>query len=93
MDAPRMKRPAERLKSGQMIDLEGDLYADRGDHDFRRYYQSNFAVVDQIERDAEGVTVHFESTPSVRFPLGHMLLVAGIFTESRQPLHDQKGPL
>lgn len=83
MVAPRMNRPAERLKTGQMIDLEGDCYADQGDHDFRHYYQSNFAVVDQIEMDADGVTVHFESTPSVRFPLGHMLPVAGICSERR----------
>lgn len=64
------------LKPGDMIDLEGDLFADPERAD--PYLASQYATVDCIEQETRDcVRVDFEEGPSIGFPTSHRVRFGG----------------
>lgn len=69
------KRPLE-LKLGDLVDLEGDPYADTSE-DWKHYHECEYGVVEGVEQEtSDCVRVDFEHL-SVGFPLDHLLTVDG----------------
>lgn len=72
----------EKLEDGDielMLDLEGDTFADPDGDDVA--YESLYAQVVGVEQETpECIVVHFEGSPSVGFPVNHVLTV-GEFSE------------
>lgn len=63
---------AEQVKSGMMLDLENDAYADpKGDNNA---FKDSYVTVDSVEIETEGcVRIDFIDADSVGFPLKHKL--------------------
>ena len=63
---------ATNLKVGDMIDLEGDVYADPGcDHP---WMESEYAIVTEVDHEtSECVAIGFEGFDLVGFPVQHPL--------------------
>jgi hypothetical protein len=62
--------PARDVREGDMIDLEGDPFADDGQHPEHEF---EFAIVEGSELETpECIRIDFDST-SVGFPPDHML--------------------
>ena len=63
---------AEQVKSGMMLDLENDAYADpKGDNNA---FKDSYVTVDSVEIETEGcVRIDFIDAGSVGFPLKHKL--------------------
>jgi len=58
------------IKAGDMIDLEGDIFADP-DHD-NASYEMEYCTVESVEQETPGCyVVHFNNNPSVGFPPDH----------------------
>lgn len=72
----------EKLENGDielMLDLEGDTFADP-DSDNVAYGECYAQVVGVEQETPECIVVHFEGSPSVGFPVNHVLTV-GVFFE------------
>ena len=67
-----MDTPATEIKVGDMIDLEGDTYADPArDHP---WMESEYAIVTEVDHEtSECVAIGFESFDLVGFPTHHPL--------------------
>lgn len=63
---------ATNIKIGDMVDLEGDTYADP-DHD-HPWMEDLYAVVDDVIHETSAcVAIAFESFDLVGFPTNHLL--------------------
>lgn len=67
-----MNIPATEVKVGDMIDLEGDTYADPArDHP---WMEDEYAIVAEVDYEtSECVAIGFESFDLVGFPIHHPL--------------------
>jgi hypothetical protein len=74
-DPNDMLIPIARLRVGDMVDLEGDKYADQNrDHPT---FESEYVMVASIERETPAcLVVGFEGFDMVGFPPDHLLPVA-----------------
>lgn len=75
---------ADEIKDGDLVDLEGDDYADpKRDHPA---FDSELYEVGHIERETpECVAIGFEGFDVIGFPVGHLLAVRRGSTESEAP--------
>jgi len=65
--------PVENLKEGDLVDLEGDRYADQAG--CNPLFECELMPVTHVERETDNcVTVYFEGFDMVGFPVGHPLL-------------------
>ena len=65
---------AEAVKPGQVVDLEGDRYAETADGAEVLAYE--YVEVADVERETpDCVRVDFEGFDSIGFPAGHLLKV------------------
>lgn len=73
-DARRIDIEVERLVPLMQVDLEGDPFADKPGNDFAAFYEFEYALVAMVEEETPDTTVvHFESSPSIGFPSGHIV--------------------
>lgn len=69
-----MKLPAFQILAGDMIDLEGDPYADPN-HD-NSLLECELIEVDAVEDEGGGcIAIYFDGFDAVGFPRNHLLTV------------------
>lgn len=71
------KKPVEELRPGDVIDLQGDPYADPPGNEFAAWYECELVEVASVERETPDCTVvGIEGGPGlIGFPAGHELPV------------------
>lgn len=77
-------KAVENLQAGDIVDLEGDQYADTPSNDLAVSFEFEYAEVDEVEREGSTVVVHFTNSTSVGFPEGHRVKTARRRTTARE---------